>query len=398
MWTVYRFLFIGLGTVSIYMIMRWHTASLYSLGDPCDKLFPWAGLYDSNGNPCIDTIDVIVLTNDLSGDLPDNFDVFTSLKKLNLFNEKGLTNSQKTFFPHSLCRTNLTTLQLEGLKLTGTLPTCIGRLKELTSLTLRRNYLSGDLPTEIGQLSELITLQLGTNGFSRPIPIELAVLSRLSILDCAACLTPDIFGKEDKSFPEWVTGLPSLRELNFAGNTFSSTLPTNWTDLKLQYLNLSGNEFRGTLPSSLGSLVNLLVLDLKNNFLKGMNENRLRLSSRSCFSFSFSFSVVVAISFSSFILWMYPSLSKLLENDRSTLFHHASYSPTNRNSEQDYFLFFFLSILFVSYLVVKNILFPLHKGRYQLSSGRWHPWLTWIWARTISRVIHIHYVSDVISQ
>ena len=58
-------------------------------------------------------------------------------------------------------------------KLTGTLPTQLGRMTGLRQVILQDNDLTGPIPTELGQLTQMSKLLMHLNGFSGTIPTEL---------------------------------------------------------------------------------------------------------------------------------------------------------------------------------------------------------------------------------
>ena len=67
-------------------------------------------------------------------------------------------------------------------KLTGTIPTEIGKMKELLELDLFFNELTGTIPTELGQMENLQMMELNNNALNGTLPAELGNLSNLNRL------------------------------------------------------------------------------------------------------------------------------------------------------------------------------------------------------------------------
>jgi hypothetical protein len=61
---------------------------------------------------------------------------------------------------------------LRNNKLTGTLPTQLGRMTGLRQVILQDNDLTGPIPTELGQLTQMSKLLMHLNGFSGTIPTQ----------------------------------------------------------------------------------------------------------------------------------------------------------------------------------------------------------------------------------
>ncbi|KAI9121686.1 hypothetical protein K1719_008719 [Acacia pycnantha] len=101
--------------------------------------------------------------------------------------------------------------------------------------------------------------------------------------------------------PPQLVKLPYLREIDFAYNLFTGTIPKEWTSMNLTsisllvnrlsgeiprhlgnittltYLTLEANQFSGVIPPELGSLINLRVLMLSSNQLTGSLPGTLAL-------------------------------------------------------------------------------------------------------------------------
>ena len=134
-------------------------------------------------------------------------------------------------------------LDLNRNRLTGTVPSALGRLTHLQYLNLSGNQLSGPLPSSVVNLTRMREVNLSGNQLRGTIPSSLAtVLGRF----------------------------PDLRVVNLAGNDLSGSLPSNLGDLRhLTELDISNNELTGAIPSSLGNISNLRTLRLNGNRLTG---------------------------------------------------------------------------------------------------------------------------------
>ncbi|KAK1440115.1 hypothetical protein QVD17_05940 [Tagetes erecta] len=172
--------------------------------------------------------------NEFTGKIPEFVGNWTLLQSLRF---EG--NSFEGSIPPSFSRlVSLQDLRISGLS-NGTLD-FIKDLKSLRVLVLRNNRISGTIPTDIGKYQNLTRLDLSFNNLSGEIPRDLFNLSQLSFL--------------------------------FLGNnSFKGTLP----DVKsatLSNIDFSYNELSGTLPSWV-SETNLQINLVVNNFTLGDLEN-----------------------------------------------------------------------------------------------------------------------------
>jgi hypothetical protein len=71
-------------------------------------------------------------------------------------------------------------LAFYGNRMSGTVPTSIGKLTELTSFQVRETAVGGLIPTEIGMCTKLTTLTAEISDFTGTLPTELASLTDLS--------------------------------------------------------------------------------------------------------------------------------------------------------------------------------------------------------------------------
>ena len=157
----------------------------------------------------------------------------------------------------------VTSLGLQHLQLTGTIPAELDSLTNLTHLYLSENQLSGEIPEELGSLPNLTYLNLRSNQLTGPIPAELGSLTNLTHLY--------LWDNELSSkIPAELGSLTNLETLGLSLNQLSGTIPTELGSLpNLTRLNLRSNQLIGPIPTELGSLTNLANLILSNNQLSG---------------------------------------------------------------------------------------------------------------------------------
>ncbi|KAI8017495.1 Leucine-rich repeat receptor-like serine/threonine-protein kinase BAM1 [Camellia lanceoleosa] len=157
---------------------------------------------------------------------------------------------------------HVSSLDLSGLNLTGTLSSSIGHLRFLLNLTVAANQLSGPIPPELSLISGLLNLNLSNNGFNETFPPQLALLTSLQILDL---YNNNMTG----GLPVNVSQMTSLRHLHLGGNYFSGMIPPEYGRFRsLQYLALSGNGLVGAIPREIGNISTLqqLYIGYYNNF------------------------------------------------------------------------------------------------------------------------------------
>ncbi|EOA12841.1 hypothetical protein CARUB_v10025808mg [Capsella rubella] len=164
-------------------------------------------------------------------------------------------------------RRHVTSLDLSGLNLSGTLSPDVSHLRLLQNLSLAENQISGPIPTEISNLSGLRHLNLSNNVFNGSFPDELSYgLVNLRVLDVYNNnLTGDL--------PVSVTNLTQLRHLHLGGNYFAGKIPPSYGSWPvIEYLAVSGNELVGKIPPEIGNLTTLreLYIGYYNAFENGL--------------------------------------------------------------------------------------------------------------------------------
>ncbi|KAI3957571.1 hypothetical protein MKW92_027735 [Papaver armeniacum] len=170
-----------------------------------------------------------------------------SLKSLRLF-----SCNLKGSFPISLCNfTDLVFLGLSENSFTGTIPSCLFKLKYLRKIYLSGNKLEGSVPLP-PQGTE--RFDLSKNKFSGEISLE--------------------FGKR----------LSDAYSIILAGNELSGSIPFTLCPTEpgagftsIQVIDLSNNKLSGTIPSNLGYCESLTRLQLGNNNLTGKVPDELKL-------------------------------------------------------------------------------------------------------------------------
>ena len=167
----------------------------------------------------------------------------------------------------------VTSLDLSGNQLTGTIPEALGQLNKLQSLNLSGNQLTGTIPEALGQLDSLEHLSLVGNELTGCISSALQSvpnndLDDLGIAFChlesgeaavLAALYEATGGDQWEDNTNWLSIAP----------------PSEWYGVttddegRVTRLHLSYNELTGTIPETLGQLNNLLSIDLMFNRLTG---------------------------------------------------------------------------------------------------------------------------------
>uniref|UniRef100_A0ACD5WVX9 Uncharacterized protein n=1 Tax=Avena sativa TaxID=4498 RepID=A0ACD5WVX9_AVESA len=126
-------------------------------------------------------------------------------------------------------------LNLDGNKITGTIPPGFGSMPALNDLSLASNLLAGAIPPQLGQLPLLLNLNLSHNKLSGPIPPTLG-------------------------------NVTTMLQLDLSGNELDGGVPVELTELsRIWYLNLSSNNLTGEVPALLGKMNSLTDLDLSGN-------------------------------------------------------------------------------------------------------------------------------------
>ncbi|MCO5587940.1 hypothetical protein L7F22_041893 [Adiantum nelumboides] len=199
----------------------------------------------------------------LQGPLPQHaFSSFPSLTRLSLASNNFSAGIPTDF---GFC-SNLQTLDLSCNSLSANIPLELGFLQNLTQLDLSSNQLSGQIDLGMFQnWTSLFYLNLSNNELSGSVPY--ANSQSLRLLD----LSNNLF---NGSLPTQPLGevMPNLQGLRLGRNKLFGEIPSslfNTCSTSLQELDLSWNAFWGSIPSSAGNCSALRILSLSRNYLGG---------------------------------------------------------------------------------------------------------------------------------
>jgi Leucine-rich repeat (LRR) protein len=145
----------------------------------------------------------------------------------------------------------VTVLDLQSLKLVGSISPHVGNLSFLRNLTLQNNNFHNEIPQEIGGLHKLRVLQLENNTLSGKIPSNLSACIKLQVLWFSKnLLTGEI--------PATLGTLSKLRIFYVRRNNLTGTIPPSFGNLSFQECFIvSENNLGGIIPDSFGQLTKL---------------------------------------------------------------------------------------------------------------------------------------------
>ncbi|XP_027922340.1 receptor-like protein EIX2 [Vigna unguiculata] len=229
-------------------------------------------------------------SNNLSGEIPDCWDIWPYLLDVNLQNNNFVGN-----IPQSMSSLiELKSLSIRKNLLSGTFPTILKKTNKLILLDLGENNFSGTIPTWVGErFLDMKVLILRSNRFSDHIPNKICDMSLLQVLDLAQNnLTGNIptcfnslktMTQMNKNYTVisvrlWLKGrgdeyknfLGLVTSIDLSNNKLVGEIPREVTDLNgLMFLNLSHNQLSGHIPQNIGNMGSLLSIDLSRNELSG---------------------------------------------------------------------------------------------------------------------------------
>eukprot|EP00037_Helgoeca_nana_P026619 m.301171 g.301171 ORF g.301171 m.301171 type:complete len:1246 (+) comp27269_c0_seq1:80-3817(+) len=192
--------------------------------------------------------------------------------------------------PTEVCELpNLRVFDASSNMLSGALDRCFCHMPKLARLSLHHNQLSGSLPTCIPQLGNTLkVLRLEDNDLTGPFPslCNLTSLQQLAIgnnvnLDPGAlppclCLLQNLtqlrFEGTHRTghIPPCIFQLPRLYNFSAGRNSLTGAIPNQLCFAKpLMFIYLGFNKFTGELPDCIGNLTNLNTLRLESLQITG---------------------------------------------------------------------------------------------------------------------------------
>ncbi|KAG4388752.1 hypothetical protein GLYMA_09G230300v4 [Glycine max] len=172
-------------------------------------------------------------------------------------------NLSGTISPQIRHLSTLNHLNLSGNDFTGSFQYAIFELTELRTLDISHNSFNSTFPPGISKLKFLRHFNAYSNSFTGPLPQELTTLRFIEQLNLGGSYFSD-------GIPPSYGTFPRLKFLDLAGNAFEGPLPPQLGHLaELEHLEIGYNNFSGTLPSELGLLPNLKYLDISSTNISG---------------------------------------------------------------------------------------------------------------------------------
>ncbi|XVF78332.1 hypothetical protein PTKIN_Ptkin14bG0123800 [Pterospermum kingtungense] len=205
--------------------------------------------------------------NSFSGLIPNKLGHLRFLEVLRLWSNNltaETSNGEFTFFSSLATCRHLKVLELAFNPLNGILPRSISNLStSLQKVHLEGCKIRGIIPMEIGNLNSVISIYLSSNELSGSIPTTIGRLKNLQLLSAQE-------NKLRGSILHDLCGLKQLYHLSLSANELDGPLPSCFSDLtSLRYLYLASNKLNSTIPLSFWSLKDILIVDLSSNYLSG---------------------------------------------------------------------------------------------------------------------------------
>ncbi|KAG5609794.1 hypothetical protein H5410_021075 [Solanum commersonii] len=197
--------------------------------------------------------------NNLIGSIPSDVGRLKQLQGLYLHNNKS-----QGHIAEEVCHlSNLVELTLDDNELTGLIPEYIGYLSMLQVISLSSNTLSSTFPLSLWKMSGLLIVDVSQNSIEGEVPSDIGGLKTIVELDLSC-------NHFSGMIPSQLGELQNLKSLDLSNNSFLDSIPLSFAKLiSLEYLDLSLNALSGTIPKSLEKLLYLKAINVSFNNLEG---------------------------------------------------------------------------------------------------------------------------------
>ena len=226
---------------------------------------------------------------------------WSGLRRLDKETNEGGTMHRSLFFTQPSCCSNqgvtcgnvsgiasypnVVSIDLSGMRLSGSLPAAIGNFGSLTRFVMGKNIVRGTIPSTVGLLTSLRYLDIGSNVLTGTIPSSIGLMTKLTVLlagknrltgsiplsigSLRAMITLYLENNSIAgSIPATVGVMTDLVILSLYANSLSGTIPENINSLKrLEYMYIDNNAITGTIPTGFSALTNLIQLNMNFNYL-----------------------------------------------------------------------------------------------------------------------------------
>jgi Leucine-rich repeat (LRR) protein len=203
--------------------------------------------------------EIVVYDNELSGNLPDFFANFSSLKVLLLSNNRFSGNPENIFSID--VQILLTAVDISSNDFSGAIPESVFLLPNIQSIAAMKTCFSGSIPSTICSANSLEVLLM--DGVTSGLPCQ----RKFNVIH-----TSDAYisskGPLQGGIPDCIWSLPNLKSLHLSSNGLTGTIGIPVQGSNLTTVVLSYNELEGTIPVELQTLP-FTTLELSSNRLKG---------------------------------------------------------------------------------------------------------------------------------
>ncbi|CAL9186685.1 unnamed protein product [Musa hybrid cultivar] len=217
--------------------------------------------------------DLDISNNNLSGQIPRTMGGLCNLTLLDLSQNSIGGELTSLFDGLSACaqRTSLLSIHMDRNRLSGTIPSSIGRVSQLQYLYLSSNSLVGNITeAHFSNLTNLLGFTISFNSLNVILPNDWHPPFNVEFIGMSFCH----LGAE---LPDWLQTQTQLTNLYLCGVGLSGNLLIWFSNFSrgignltnLVFLDLSFNNIVGSIPETIGALIHMEVLYLDHNQVSG---------------------------------------------------------------------------------------------------------------------------------